>query len=179
MFQVPSTVSTPATRFRTVRVIPFAVSKSTRASYRLLESEYRWMTDTANGITLTVRKRVAGVENVLGTWNTDWTHVAGSYVWVRFWVSGTTLKAKIWQDGKVEPDTWQIVATDSALATGQIGVKSVRNAGNTNANADIRFGQFSFQDAQAISVVRSWNYVVKSQAAGEPIEVFHEATLAI
>lgn len=135
--------------------------------------------DTANAITLTVRKRVAGVETVLGTWNTDWTHVAGSYVWVRFWVSGTTLKAKIWQDGKVEPDTWQIVATDSALATGQIGVKSVRNAGNTNANADIRFGQFSFQDAQAISVVRSWNYVVKSQAAGEPIEVFHEASLAI
>ncbi len=135
--------------------------------------------DTSNAITLTVRKRVAGVESVLGTWNTDWTHVAGSYVWVRFWVSGTTLKAKIWQDGKVEPDTWQIVATDSALTTGQIGVKSVRNAGNTNANADIRFGQFSFQDAQAISVVRSWNYVVKSQAAGEPIEVFHEATLAI
>lgn len=135
--------------------------------------------DTSNGITLTLRKRLAGVETVLGTWNTDWVHSAGSYVWVRFWAHGDSLKAKIWQDGKTEPDTWQIRATDTSHATGQVGIKTVRNAGNTNASADMRCGQFSFQDAQAVSVVRSWNYVVKSQAALEPLEVLHEATLAI
>jgi hypothetical protein len=135
--------------------------------------------DTSNGITLTLRKRLAGSESVLGTWNTDWTHSAGAYVWVRFRVEGTSLKAKIWQDGKTEPHTWQIVATDTSFASGQIGVKTVRNAGNTNANADMRIGHFSMTDAQAIRVIRSWNYVEKSHAAGTTVDVLHEATLAI
>lgn len=141
--------------------------------------EARVAFDSSNGITLTLRRRLAGSETVLGTWNTDWTHSAGAYVWVRFWAHGDSLKAKIWQDGKTEPDAWQIRATDSSHATGQVGIKTVRNAGNTNTNADLRCGHFSFQDAQAINVVRSWNYVVKSHSTLEPLEVLHEATLAI
>jgi len=116
---------------------------------------------------------------VLGTWNTDWTHSAGAYVWVRFRVEGTSLKVKIWQDGKTEPHTWQIRATDTSFTSGQIGVKTVRNAGNTNANADMRVGHFSMTDAQAIRVIRSWNYVEKSHATGTTVDVLHEATLAI
>lgn len=135
--------------------------------------------DSSNGITLTLRRRLAGAETVLGTWNTDWTHSAGAYVWVRFWAHGDSLKAKIWQDGKTEPDNWQIRATDSSHATGQVGVKTVRNAGNTNANADLRCGRFSFQDAQAVGVVRSWNYVIKSHSVLTQLEVLHEATLGI
>lgn len=135
--------------------------------------------DTSNGITLTVRKRLAGAETVLGTWNTSLTHTAGTYVWVRFWAHGSSLKAKIWQDGSVEPDQWHIRATDTSHVTGQVGIKTVRNAGNTNASADLRCGHFSFQDAQAVQAVRSWNYVVKSHDALEPLEVFHEATLAL
>lgn len=135
--------------------------------------------DTSNGISMTLRKRISGVDSVLGTWTTSFTHVAGNYVWVRLRAEGTTLKAKIWQDGSVEPDQWHIVATDSDRSTGRIGVRSWRSTANTNANSEVRYAHFSMTDAQAVGVVRSWNYVVKSHSALTQLEVLHEATLAI
>ena len=135
---------------------------------------------TANVINLTVRKRVASVETQLGTF-THWrAHVAGTFVRVRFQVIGTALKAKAWQVGDPEPDVWQVEVTDSDLsAAGSVGCRSVRNAGNTNANAEFRFDNFELANPQVYSVVRSSNEVVKSHSSGAAVALRYPMILAL
>lgn len=135
---------------------------------------------TANVINLTVRKRVASVETQLGTF-THWiAAVAGTYMRVRFQVIGTALKAKAWRVGDPEPDVWQVEVTDSDLsAAGSVGCRSVRNAGNTNANADFRFDNFELANPQVYSVVRSANDVVKSHSSGAAVVLRYPMILAL
>ncbi|MFF1744744.1 hypothetical protein [Streptomyces mirabilis] len=124
---------------------------------------------TANAINLTVRKRVATVETQLGTFTAPLTHAAGTYVRVRFQGSGTALKAKIWLASAAEPG-WAIEVTDTSITVaGSLGVKSVRNAGNTNANADIRFDNYQLINPQTFTVTRAVNGIAKSQAAATGI----------
>lgn len=135
---------------------------------------------TANVINLTIRKRVASVETQLGTF-THWiAAVAGTYMRVRFQVIGTALKAKAWRVGDPEPDVWQVEVTDSALsAAGSVGCRSVRNAGNTNANADFRFDNFELANPQVYSVVRSSNEIVKSHSSGAAVVLRYPMILAL
>ncbi|HEQ98798.1 MAG TPA: hypothetical protein ENO22_05605 [candidate division Zixibacteria bacterium] len=44
------------------------------------------------------------------------------WYWLRLYVSGTTLRAKVWRDGEDEPASWMIDTTDSAHASGAVGV---------------------------------------------------------
>jgi hypothetical protein len=135
---------------------------------------------TGNVINLTVRKRVASVETQLGTF-THWiAHVAGTYMRVRFQVIGTALKAKAWRVGDPEPDVWQVEVTDSDLsAAGSVGCRSVRNAGNTNANADLRFDNFELANPQVYSVVRSANGIAKSHSSGAAVVLRYPMILAL
>lgn len=43
---------------------------------------------------------------------------------VRFQVVGTTLKARIWQDGTTEPTTWQVTGTSSYATSGKLWIGS-------------------------------------------------------
>jgi hypothetical protein len=135
---------------------------------------------TGNVINLTIRKRVASVETQLGTF-THWiAAVAGTFMRVRFQVIGSALKAKAWRVGDPEPDVWQVSVTDSALtAAGSVGCRSVRNAGNTNANADFRFDNFELANPQVYSVVRSANGVVKSHSSGAAVALRFPMILAL
>lgn len=135
---------------------------------------------TGNVINLSIRKRVASVETELDTFAHWRAHVAGTFVRVRFQVIGTTLKAKAWRVGDPEPDVWQCEATDSALsAAGSVGCRSVRNAGNTNANAEFRFDEFELTNPQVYTVVRSANGVVKSHSSGAAVVLRYPMTLAL
>ncbi|MEU6098973.1 hypothetical protein [Streptomyces sp. NPDC047079] len=136
---------------------------------------------TAATILLTIRKRVAGVETQLGTFTTSFTHVAGTFVRVRFQGFGSALKARIWQPGTVEPvGSWAIEVTDTAITgAGSLGVKSVRNAGNTNANADIRFENFELVNPQTFTVVRSRNGITKAQTSGTDLRLANPAIVAL
>lgn len=136
---------------------------------------------TGNAVNLTLRKRVATVETQLGTFSTTFTNVAGTYFRVRFQITGTALKAKIWNPAvTTEPFLWAIEVTDSALsAAGSVGLKSVRNAGNTNANAITQFDNFDLVNAQSMTVSRSYNGVVKNQVAGASISLRNPATAAL
>lgn len=135
---------------------------------------------TANGIGFSVRKRVAAVETQLASFTTTFTHVAGTSVRVRFQVTGSTLKAKIWPASRVEPSGWNIQTTDSSItAAGSTGFKSVRNAGNTNANAEFRFDSLDLINPQTFSVTRSYNGVVKSQSSGTSVKLRHPAIIAL
>lgn len=135
---------------------------------------------TAAAINLTLRKRVAAVETQLGTFATALTHVAGTAVRVRLKVTGTSLNAKIWATTELEPEDFNIVVTDSSITVaGSTGQKSVRNAGNTNANATFRFDNFDMINPQSFSTTRSVNGVVKAQTAGTNVQLRYPAITAL
>lgn len=142
--------------------------------------EARLEMTTANVLTLSIRKRVASVETQLGTFTHWQAHAALTYVRVRFQVIGTALKAKAWRVGDPEPDVWQISVTDSDLAgPGSVGVKSVRAAGNTNANAEFRFDNLELANPQVYSVLRSRNGVVKSHSSGDDVVLTYPMILGL
>jgi len=135
---------------------------------------------TANAVVLSIRERVAAVETQLGTYTTGLTHVAGTNVRVRFQVIGSALKAKAWLASRTEPSAWHIEVTDTSLtAAGSTGVKSVRNAGNTNANAEFRYDNLDLRNPQTFTVTRSHNGVVKAQSAGAAVKLRHPAIIAL
>lgn len=87
---------------------------------------------TGNTVTLTLRKRVAGVEtNLVSITIADLTATINTYYRVRFAYSGTSLRAKLWAAGAAEPEFWQVTATDGDLTTGNgAGFRSVLDLGS-------------------------------------------------
>ena len=133
---------------------------------------------TGNAISLSVRKVISGTQTVLGSAVTlrD-THVAGTFVRVRFQGSGTALRAKAWVVGQLEPGPWQVDTTDSALtAAQQIGTRSIRVTGNTNAaSVEIRYDNFEVVNPQSFTVERSVNGVTKTHSAGADVRLAYPA----
>ncbi|AVH57892.1 MULTISPECIES: hypothetical protein [Streptomyces] len=135
---------------------------------------------TSGSIFLNVRKIVADVQTSLGSYTLPFTHVAGTFVRVRFQVQGSVLRAKAWRATDAEPGAWHIEATDTALtAANQIGTRSISGAGNTNTNPQIRYDNFSVINPQKFTVTRSVNGVVKAQSAGADVRLAHPAIVAL
>lgn len=69
-----------------------------------------------------LQKFVSGAVTNLGT-AVSFTPVANVWYYVRFRVNGTSLQVRVWKDGEVEPSTWSVSATDSAIsAAGWVGI---------------------------------------------------------
>jgi hypothetical protein len=137
---------------------------------------------TANAILLTIREMVGGLQTQLGsTYTPPFTHVAGTFIRVRFQVTGSTLRAKAWATTGQEPEVWHIETTDSSLTAAQfIGTRSVRTASNTNAaTVEIRYDNFDVRNPQTLSVTRSQNGVVKTHSAGDSISLATPAITAL
>ncbi|MBW8701890.1 hypothetical protein MBT84_19980 [Streptomyces sp. MBT84] len=142
--------------------------------------EARTETTTGGAVILSIRKRVASVETQLGTFTSALTAAAGTFVRVRFQGTGTSLRARIWAVNGEEPTAWHVDVTDSAFsAAGSIGVKSVRNAGNTNTNAESRFENFALINPQQFTVARSLNGIVKAQSSGTDVRLAQPAVAAL
>ncbi len=75
------------------------------------------------GSTIEIYKRVSGASSQLGI-STFNLAVGGFYRW-RFRATGTTISLRMWADGDAEPGTWQISVTDSAIATGGVGILQI------------------------------------------------------
>lgn len=135
---------------------------------------------TANAVILTIRERVAGVESELGTFTSGITHTAGTFVRVRFQVSGTTLRAKVWRVADWEPDVWHISVTDSSITTSTyVGVRSIASSANTNVSPQVRYQNLELVSPQTYTVTRSQNDVVKTHAAGADDRLGHPAITAL
>lgn len=94
---------------------------------------FRVSFDVGLGVTLSIRKRVASVETQLATMTAPFTYTLGTKVFTRFYLQGSTLRAKAWLFGTSEPGNWMMTVTDTSFATGaQVGCRSVLNAGNSN-----------------------------------------------
>lgn len=136
---------------------------------------------TSGAIILSVRKQVAGVGTAIGSsYTLPFTHVAGTFVRVRFQGTGTTFRAKAWRATDREPGIWHIEGTDGTFtAANQVGTRSIRSTGNTNlATVEIRYAHFDVINPQVYSVRRSQNRVVKAQALGAPVSVANTPAFA-
>lgn len=136
---------------------------------------------TSNTVVLVIRKLVADVGTDLGTFTVPVTHVVDQYVRVRFQLSGANLKAKGWLATELEPDNWNITATDTSISQAHTwGTRSIRVTGNTNTAAvQIRYDNFEIVNPQTFTVTRSVNGVVKSHSAGSDIRLAHPTILSL
>lgn len=88
---------------------------------------------SGGAMTLSVRKRIAGVETQLGTFATGLTYVAGVVYRLRFAVQGDDLMAKVWLASGSEPAGWQTTASDTDLtAAGSVGIRTLTGGGLAN-----------------------------------------------
>ncbi|GGZ80233.1 hypothetical protein ACFOOM_07550 [Streptomyces echinoruber] len=137
---------------------------------------------TSNTVILTVRKIVADAQTVLGTYTLpNVTHAAGQWIRVRFQLQGTALRAKAWLASTIEPGPWAIDTTDAAItAANQIGTRSIRITGNTNAaTVEVRYRAFDVINPQRYTVTRSANGISKAQAAGTDVRLDKPAIVAL
>jgi hypothetical protein len=93
----------------------------------------RW-TDTNNwykayidGTTLVVQKKVNGSTTIIGS--ALFTATAGTSYTLRFRVVGSTLYAKVWQSGTVEPGSWMVMVTDTTFSSGFCGLRMLAQNG--------------------------------------------------
>ncbi|MCX4578108.1 poly-gamma-glutamate hydrolase family protein [Streptomyces sp. NBC_01571] len=134
---------------------------------------------TTQTVTLTLRKRVGGTETLLATAaNTSGlVHAAGALFAVRFQITGSTLSAKIWPEGTIEPADWSVTTTDTQFAAaGAIGTRSILSSANTNTLPVVAsYAAFQQLTPQKFTVVRSVNGIVKAQAAGTDVRLARPA----
>lgn len=83
-------------------------------------------------------KYVAGVSTNIGA-TVTFDPVAlttNQWLWMRFRVQGTSLKAKVWKSGQAEPAAWNIEATDASIAAaGWVGVGGLPTTGTRDWDA--------------------------------------------
>lgn len=138
---------------------------------------------TSNTVVMVLRRLLADVGTDLGTYTVPVTHVAGTYVRVRFQGIGPELKAKAWAAADaVETPVWNVQVTDSAISQAHsIGTRSIRTTGNTNGAAvEIRHDNYRVIRPQTFSpVTRSANGCVKAQAAAADTRLAIPTILAL
>lgn len=84
-------------------------------------------------MSITVRKRVAGVDTMLASLNLGIVYVASKMYRIRFAIQGNQLSAKMWDPLLAEPAAYQVTAADSDFtAAGQIGIRTFTGAASTN-----------------------------------------------
>lgn len=136
---------------------------------------------TSGAVTLTLRKRVASVETILGTWSggVGASHTAFGKFYIRLQVRGSKLRCRAWSASIAEPGLWQIIATDTSLTTGAaVGARSVRAAGNTNSNLLANWDDLELVNPQQFTITRSVNGVVKAHDAATDVRLARPVYLA-
>jgi hypothetical protein len=129
---------------------------------------------TTQAIQLNLLKKVASSDTTLASATaTELTHAASTFFTLRLQVIGSTVQAKVWAQGTVEPGTWHVSATDVALVqAGSIGVRSYLDAANSNTLPfTFSIDNFSLLNPQTFTVTRSVNGIVKAQTAGTDVRL--------
>lgn len=137
---------------------------------------------TSNTIVMSIRKIFAGVNTAIGSsYTLPVTHVAGTFIRIRFQGQGSTFRAKAWPASGTEPPFWNAEGTDSAItAAASIGTRSIRVTGNTNAaSVEVRYDNFDLINPQIMTVDRARNGVAKAQTAGTDVRLARPAIVAL
>lgn len=127
-------------------------------------------------MTLTLRKRDTTETQLAGLfYDTTMTFVPGQVYSLRFQISGSTLRMKMWRAGEAEPGAWQFFAQDTTFAAaGSTGVRTLVNTGSTTAFPVVfSFDNYSVTDPNAaVPIATAWvGFGDKTRPADS--EVFH------
>ncbi|MFF9505480.1 hypothetical protein ACF1BU_18425 [Streptomyces sp. NPDC014724] len=125
-------------------------------------------------VILTLRKRVAGTESLLVQNTTGLSHAATARFAIRFQVTGTTLRARVWPATAPEPSTWQLETTDTDLTeTGQVGMRAILSTAYTGTLPVVAsWGDFDGAGTvQTFAVTRAVNGISKPQTAGTDVRL--------
>ena len=103
------------------------------------------LTDLAGDtVALAIQKQVASVITTIGSEiSLPFTHTGSTYLWVRCRMAGSSISAKVWEDGSSEPADWAVTVTDSTFTTGRVGVRAIAFSGATNLPVVFSFADFS------------------------------------
>jgi hypothetical protein len=138
----------------------------------------RLSVSTTSTVQLTLRKRLPA-ETLLATAPHVLPFTAGATYHVRLQAQGSTVRAKAWAVGGVEPVDWEVSATDTSLTTGAVGLGTFVPTANTNALPIT----FTFDDLevfpQVMTVTRGINTIEKAHAAGTPISLAQPAPVPL
>ncbi|MEV5957307.1 hypothetical protein AB0M11_26660 [Streptomyces sp. NPDC051987] len=137
--------------------------------------------NTDQTLTLTLEKRVGGVQTDLASVTVPGTHAANTFFGLRFQVQGATLRARAWPLTGAEPGAWHATAVDASLTDpGSVGVRSILSSLNTNVlPVTVFYDNLRLVNVQTFTVTRSMNGVIKSHAAGEDIRLAYPTYLAL
>jgi hypothetical protein len=86
-----------------------------------------WYKSYIDGNNLVVLKRVAGMATRLGAF--PFVAKGGVLYTLRFRMRGTTLSAKVWQNGNPEPANWMVTVMDNTFQSGYGGLRLVLENG--------------------------------------------------
>lgn len=119
--------------------------------FRYVDSSNMYMArvtfNTDQTATLAIVKRIAAVGVVLASATVSgYTHAAGTFVSIRTQVIGSVLRAKAWATASSEPAAWTLEATDTAFINGTIGLRSIRNTGNTSGTTIFTYDNLASTD---------------------------------
>lgn len=107
---------------------------------------------TAGALTARLVNRVSGSDTSITTVSVSGlTHSTSAWYWLLLEVGDGVPRLKVWLDGNSEPDTWLVDGSVTTgvftTATGQHGVMSFRETGNTNVGATFDFDGYELTDA--------------------------------
>jgi Bacterial Ig domain/Chitobiase/beta-hexosaminidase C-terminal domain len=89
---------------------------------------------TPGTLRVDLRRHLAGVSNALSTTTVSTGFTAGTPVWLRFQVEGTTLRVKVWRASDEEPTAWTSERTDPNItAPGPVGYRYSKGPAGTSA----------------------------------------------
>ena len=130
-----------------------------------------WYQSTG-AVELWIRKRVAGTQTDLASVQIQTLGESPTAERkLRFEVSGTTLRAKLWSAYQDEPSWWQLQATDASLTTGNNAGVFVRNdvSGNPSTRymfRDFQVGPprtwFGYYELQRSDSITDWQTIMKA-----------------
>lgn len=136
---------------------------------------------TAAAVNLLISRRVASSDVTIASTTTSLTHTAGGRFYLRFQVTGSRLRAKVWLASASEPSEWTLSTTDTTITTGTgVGVRSLLASTNTNVlPVTFNWDAFELNNVQTITATRSVNSVVKTHAAGDAVTMASPAIRAL
>ncbi len=80
-----------------------------------------WYKAYIDGANLVIQKKVNGLTTILN--EAAFAALPGRSYTLRFSVAGSTLSAKVWQEGSSEPSNWMVTSTDSTFQSGYCGLR--------------------------------------------------------
>lgn len=143
-------------------------------------AHYRARVEFTTGGTVSVS--VTNGATIIGSnASTGLSYTPGATFEVRVRIIGYRILMRVWPSASAEPTVWHIDRTDvsSTNASGNVGLSAHGGTGNTNVGVEYRFDNFTIETPQKMTVTRSVNGVVKSQAAGEDISLATPTILAL